>query len=245
MIYVIGTGPGGIDEITPRALNALNECEIISGYSRYIDLIREYFPEKKFLSYSMRQEVKRCNDALAISRENKNIALISGGDSGVYGMAGLMLEIASGSSEEIRIIPGITAANSCAAILGAPLMNDYVNISLSDLLTDWKIIECRLICACEGDFVICIYNPASNHRPCNFIRACEIMLNHGKAKNTPVGYVRNIGRENEFSKVITLGEIMNEDIDMLCTVIIGNSKSYISNGRIITPRGYKTFAEKH
>ena len=239
MIYVIGTGPGEIDGITPKALKALNECEIISGYSRYIDLIREYFPEKKFLSYSMRQEVKRCHDALALSRENKNIALISGGDSGVYGMAGLMLEVASGSGEEIRIIPGITAANSCAAILGAPLMNDYATISLSDLLTDWSVIKKRLICACEGDFVICIYNPASNHRPDNFIRACEIMIQNGKNKNTPAGYVRNIGRENEFSKVTTLGEIMNEKIDMLCTVIIGNSKSYISDGKIITPRGYK------
>lgn len=239
MIYVIGTGPGEFDGITPKALNALNECEIISGYSRYIELIRSYFPEKKFLSYSMRQEVKRCHDALELSRENKNIALISGGDSGVYGMAGLMLEVASGSGEEIRIIPGITAANSCAAILGAPLMNDYATISLSDLLTDWQIIEKRIICACEGDFVICIYNPASNHRPDNFIRACEIMIHSGKNKNTPAGYVRNIGRENEFSKVTTLGEIMNDEIDMLCTVIIGNAKSYISDGKIITPRGYE------
>ena len=239
MIYIIGTGPGEIDGITPKALKALKECEIISGYSRYIDLIREYFPGKIFMSYSMRQEVQRCNDALELSRENKNIALISGGDSGVYGMAGLMLEVASGSGEEIRIIPGITAANSCAAILGAPLMNDYVTISLSDLLTDWEIIEKRIICACEGDFVICIYNPASNHRPDNFIRACEIMIHHGKNKNTPAGYVRNIGRENEFRRVTTLGEIMNEKIDMLCTVIIGNSKSYISDGKIITPRGYK------
>ena len=124
MIYVIGIGPGGFDEITPKALNALKECEIISGYSRYIELIKSHFPDKTFMSYSMRQELKRCHDALALSREHKNIALISGGDSGVYGMAGLMLEIASGSGVVIRIIPGITAANSCAAILGAPLMND-------------------------------------------------------------------------------------------------------------------------
>ena len=240
MIYVIGIGPGGIDEITPKALNALNECEIISGYSRYIELIRSHFPGKTFMSYSMRQELKRCHDALALSREHKNVALISGGDSGVYGMAGLMLEAASGSCEEIRIIPGITAANSCAAILGAPLMNDYATISLSDLMTDWKIIERRLICACEGDFVICIYNPASNHRPDNFVRACEIMIHHGKDENTIAGYVRNAGREGEFMKVTTLGEIMNENIDMLCTVIIGNSKTYVSSeGKMITPRGYE------
>ena len=239
MIYVIGIGPGGIDEITPKALNALNECEIISGYSRYIELIRSHFPGKTFMSYSMRQELKRCHDALALSREHKNVALISGGDSGVYGMAGLMLEAASGSCEEIRIIPGITAANSCAAILGAPLMNDYATISLSDLLTDWSVIERRLICACEGDFVICIYNPASNHRPDNFRRACEIMIAHGKSESTIAGYVRNAGREGEFSKITTLGEIMNENIDMLCTVIIGNSKTYVLNGKMITPRGYE------
>ena len=239
MIYVVGIGPGGIDEITPKALNALNECEIISGYSRYIELIRSHFPGKTFMSYSMRQELKRCHDALALSREHKNVALISSGDAGVYGMAGLMLEAASGSGEEIRIIPGITAANSCAAILGAPLMNDYATISLSNLMTDWKIIERRLICACEGDFVICIYNPASNHRPDNFRRACEIMLVHGKDENTVAGYVRNAGREGEFMKVATLGEIMNENIDMLCTVVIGNSKTYILDGKMVTPRGYK------
>ena len=239
MIYVIGIGPGGIDEITPKALNALNECEIISGYSRYIELIRSHFPGKTFMSYSMRQELKRCHDALALSREDKNVALISSGDSGVYGMAGLMLEVSSGSGEEIRIIPGITASSSCAAILGAPLMNDYVTISLSDLMTDWKIIERRLIASCEGDFVICIYNPASNHRHDNFIRACEILIHHGRDKNTPAGYVRNAGRDDEFMKVTTLGEIMNERIDMLCTVIIGNSKSYVLNGKMITPRGYE------
>ena len=238
MIYVIGIGPGGIDEITPRALNALNECEIISGYSRYIELIRSHFPGKTFMSYSMHQELKRCNDALILSREY-DVALISSGDSGVYGMAGLMLEIASGSGEEIRIIPGITAANSCAALLGAPLMNDYVTISLSDLMTDWSIIERRLIASCEGDFVICIYNPASNHRHDNFIRACEILIHHGRDKNTPAGYVRNAGRDDEFMKVTTLGEIMNERIDMLCTIIIGNSKSYVLNGKMITPRGYE------
>ncbi len=239
MIYVIGIGPRGIDEITPKALKALNDCDIISGYSRYIELIRSHFPGKIFMSYSMREELKRCNDALALSREHKNVALISSGDAGVYGMAGLMLEVASGSGEDVQIISGITAANSCASILGAPLMNDYVTISLSDLLTDWSIIERRLICACEGDFVICIYNPASNHRPDNFRRACKILIHHGKSESTIAGYVRNAGREGEFSRITTLGEIMNEDIDMLCTVIIGNSKTYVSNGKMITPRGYK------
>ena len=150
-----------------------------------------------------------------------------------------MLEIASGSGVDVKIIPGITAANSCAAILGAPLMNDYANISLSDLLTPWEVIAKRLIAACEGDFVICLYNPASHHRPENFKNACEILLRY-KSPETPAGFVKNINREGEFSQVMTLREIQEcELIDMSCTVIIGNSQSYILDGKIITSRGYK------
>lgn len=241
MIYVVGIGPGGIDDITPRALEALKFCDVISGYERYIDLIRAYLPPDKYLiSYTMRQERERCEMALYISREtNKNVALISSGDAGVYGMAGLIYELAAGTRTEIKIIPGITAANSCAAILGAPLMNDYAVISLSDLLTDWSTIEKRLIAACEGDFVICIYNPASKGRPENFKRACEIMLKY-KSPSTPAGFVRNAGREDECARVMTLRQIkIAANIDMLCTVIIGNSKSYIRDEKIITPRGYE------
>ena len=153
-------------------------------------------------------------------------------------MAGLMLEIAKDTDEEIKIIPGITAANSAAAILGAPLMNDYVVLSLSDLLTDWEIINKRLIAACEGDFVICIYNPASHHRPDNFKKACDTLLKY-KSPDTPSGYVRNIGREGEESEIMTLKEIRDcKKIDMLCTVIIGNSQSFFLNGKMITSRGY-------
>ena len=239
-IYVVGIGPGGIDELTPRAYETLKRCKIIAGYKRYIDLIREYFPDKNFMISSMRQEIERCKNLLdAVKEKNIDAALISSGDSGVYGMAGLMLEVASGSGVEVEIIPGITAANSAAAILGAPLMHDYVNISLSDLMTDWKIITKRLILASEGDFVICLYNPASNHRPENFKKACDILLEY-KSPDTPAGYVRNIGREGQEFTIMTLNEIQHCDkIDMLTTVIIGNSQSYIQNGKIITPRGYK------
>lgn len=240
MIYVIGIGPGSEDMVTPQALEALKSCEIIAGYKNYIDLVKKFLPGKNFLSFPMKSEVLRCQEVLKISRElNKDIALISSGDSGVYGMAGLMLEIASGSGVDVKIIPGITAANSCAAILGAPLMNDYVNISLSDLLTPWEVIKKRLIKACEGDFVICLYNPASHHRPENFIKACKIMLEY-KSPETPSGFVKNINREGEISQVMTLKEIQECDlIDMSCTVIIGNSQSYILDGKIITSRGYK------
>ncbi|MBQ7578445.1 MAG: precorrin-3B C(17)-methyltransferase [Synergistaceae bacterium] len=242
MIYVIGIGPGGHDSITPRALKALKSCEIIAGYTKYIDLVRDILPGKCFIAYSMRQEILRCQEVLNLSRgKNINIALISSGDSGVYGMAGLMLETARDSGQEVIIIPGMTAANSAAAVLGAPLMNDYVNISLSDLMTPWKIIEKRLIAACTGDFVICLYNPASNNRPENFRRACKILLDY-KSPSTPAGFVMNSDRENEYHEIMTLSQIQDcKLINMSCTVIIGNSQSYILDGKIITPRGYKIF----
>jgi len=239
MIYVIGIGPGDIKGITIEALDALKSCDIISGYKVYVDLVKDFLPEKNFEVYPMKSEIKRCQDALKFSLAGKDIALISSGDGGVYGMAGLMLEIAEGTGQEIKIIPGVTAANSAGAILGAPLMNDYVTISLSDLMTSWKIIEKRLSAACEGDFVICLYNPASHHRPENFKKACEILLKY-KSPETPCGYVRNIKRNEETHEIMTLEKIKTcGKIDMLTTVIIGNSQTYISNGKLITPRGYK------
>ncbi len=239
MIYVVGIGAGGHDGITPKALNALISCDVVMGYATYIDLIRDLLPGRKFLCYSMRQERERCIDALKFSRDGSVVGLVSGGDPGVYGMAGLMLEVSAGSGEEVRIIAGITAANACAAVLGAPLMNDYAAISLSDLMTSWDVIAERLKYACMGDFVICLYNPASNHRPEHFRRACEIMLRY-RSPDTPAGYVRNAGRNRETCGIMTLGEIKEcRVIDMSCTVIVGNSKSCILDGKIITPRGYE------
>ena len=240
MIYVIGTGPGSPEMITPQALEAMRSCDVIVGYTKYVDLVKDLVPGKKFYTSGMTHELERCEAALKFAKsDGLSVALISSGDAGVYGMAGLMLEVAAGSGVEVKIIPGITAANSCASILGAPLMNDYVNISLSDLLTDWEIIEKRLKAACEGDFVICIYNPASHHRPENFKKACGILLKY-KSPETICGYVKNINREGQEFEIMTLKEIKDcKKIDMLCTVIIGNSQSYISDGKMITPRGYK------
>ena len=239
VIYVVGIGPGGADTITPQALETMRSCDVIAGYEKYVDLVRDLVPGKILYSSPMKHETERCRNVLTMTREmGKTVALISSGDPGVYGMAGLMMEIAKGTGVEVRVIPGITAANSCAAILGAPLMNDYVTISLSDLMTDWSIIERRLIAACEGDFVMCIYNPASNHRPDNLKKACKIVMNYRKP-DTPAGYVRNIGREGESYRVMTLKKLMScREIDMLCTVIIGNSRTYILDGKMITPRGY-------
>lgn len=242
MIYVIGIGPGGKEYITPKALDTLKACDVVLGYNTYIDLIYDLLLKwGKFIGkYPMRQERQRCLHARELSRDGYTVGLISSGDAGVYGMAGLMLELAEG--EEVRIVPGITASNSCAAVLGAPLMNDYASISLSDLMTDWKDIIHRIRCACMGDFVICIYNPASHHRPDNFKNACDMILRY-RNPETPAGYVRNAGRDGETYAIMTLEEIKQcKDIDMSCTVIIGNSKSYILDGKIITPRGYKRFS---
>ncbi len=239
MIYVVGTGPGSVDGMTQEARNVIASCDAVAGYRRYVELIEELTAGKITYTDGMTQERDRCEMALKLSSEfKKNVALVSSGDSGVYGMAGLMLEVAKGTGEEVRVVPGVTAANSAAAILGAPLMNDYVTISLSDLMTAWETIAKRLVAACMGDFVICIYNPASTQRPEHFKRACDILLLH-KSPETPAGYVRNIGREGQEHEIMTLGEIRERKLDMLCTVIIGNSTSYILDGKIITPRGYK------
>lgn len=240
MIYVVGIGPGDSRMITPEALNVIESCGAVAGYTKYIALIEGLVRDKTIYASGMGQELERCRMCLEhVKNHGGDVALISSGDSGVYGMAGLMLDVASGSGVEVRIIPGITAALSCAAILGAPLMNDYASISLSDIMTGKDLIERRLIAACLGDFVICIYNPASSKRPDNFTWACDILLQH-KDPSTPAGFVRNIARHGQQHRVMTLREIRCvRDIDMFCTVIIGNSQSYILDGKIITRRGYR------
>jgi precorrin-3B C17-methyltransferase len=239
-IYVIGIGPGSIDEMTLRAKNAIENSDVIIGYSTYIELIQEFFPEKNFIASGMTREVERCNIVLEKAKEGLNVALISSGDSGIYGMAGIMLEVAGLCEKDIdiEIIPGITSAVTAAAILGAPLTHDFAVISLSDLLTPWDLICRRLECAAAGDFVICLYNPKSKNRSEYIGIAQEIILRY-RNKNTPVGIVKNAGRKAE-SKVVTTLECMSDnDIDMFTVVIIGNSATYVENGKIITPRGYK------
>ena len=237
MIYVIGLGPGGEDQMTPRALAALERCDVIIGYKTYIDLIEPLFRGKCELVVSpMRGEVERCEDALRRSREGHTVGLISSGDPGVYGMAGIMLELA-GPDDNVEIVPGVTAACAAAAMLGAPLMHDFVVISLSDLLTPWELIGKRLEAAAMGDFVICLYNPMSRGRPDNLRKACEILLRH-KSPGTAAGWVRNAGREGAENSLTTLGELKDAELDMFCTVIIGNHATKELHGRLVTPRGY-------
>lgn len=238
-IYVVGLGPGALEQMTPRALNAIRESEIILGYDYYIQLIDELIKDKQVFSTPMRQEVDRCKKALELALEDKVVAMVCSGDAGVYGMAGIMYQVCKDYPQvEIEVIPGITACCSGAAVLGAPLIHDFAVISLSDLLTPWEKIEKRLLLAAEGDFVICLYNPSSKKRADYLKKACECILRY-KSENTPCGYVKNIGREGQENKVLTLNELKNVQTDMFTTVIIGNSQTEIINGKLVTPRGYK------
>lgn len=238
-IYVVGMGPGSMEMMTSKAKEILEMCEVIVGYTVYVDLAREQFPHKKFVTTPMRQEIERCRMCFENARQGKTVALICSGDAGVYGMAGPMLELSKEYSDiDICIIPGITAANSGAAVLGAPLNHDYCVISLSDLLTPWSTIEKRLIAAINGDFAIAIYNPSSHKRTDYLKIACEIMLAAGANKGRACGYVKNIGRNETEEFVCTLEELKNQKVNMFTTVFVGNSQSEIIRGKLVTKRGY-------
>lgn len=236
-IYVVGIGPGNMEDITIRAYNTLKKVDVIAGYITYIDLIKNEFLEKEFYISGMKKEVERCEQVLEIAKSGKDVALISSGDSGIYGMAGIMLEIAEKEGYQVEIIPGVTSSIAGAALVGAPLMHDNVIISLSNLLTDWDIIKNRIEKASEGDFIISLYNPKSKGRTTQIVEARDIMLKY-KNKNTPVALLRNIGRENENYTLTNLDEFLNYEIDMFTIVIIGNSMTYVLNGKMVTPRGY-------
>lgn len=238
-VYVVGLGPGGVEQMTRRAQETLAACDVIAGYNVYIDLIKDDYKDKEFLSTGMRKEVERCKLAIDEALKGKTVAMVSSGDAGVYGMAGIMYQIAAEFPElEVEVIPGITAACSGAAVLGAPLISDFTLISLSDLLTPWEKIEKRLDLASQADFVICLYNPSSFKRHDYLQKACDIMLKNQRA-DVPAGIVRNIGREGEEYEIMTLAELRDAQVDMFSTVIIGNSQTEVINNKMVTPRGYK------
>lgn len=238
-IFVTGLGPGAGDQMTVQARNVLKQCPVIIGYTVYIDLIRDQFPDKKFLSTPMRREADRCRMAFAEAEKGQDVAMVCSGDAGVYGMAGLICEIGREYPQTgIEIVPGITAASGGAALLGAPLMHDFAVISLSDLLTPWETIERRLRSAAEADFVICLYNPSSRKRADYLEKACGIILD-SRDPGTVCGIARNIGREGESCQVLKLEQLKETQVDMFSTVFIGNSKTMELNGRMVTPRGYQ------
>ena len=238
-IYVTGLGPGAGDDMTVRARKVLERCPVIIGYTVYIDLIRDQFPEKEFLTTPMRREAERCRMAFAEAEKGRDVAMVCSGDAGVYGMAGLICEIGKDHpGVEIEVVPGITAATGGAAILGAPLMHDFAVISLSDLLTPRELIEKRICAAAEADFVICLYNPSSRKRADYLRKACGLILRF-RPPETVCGIARRIGREGESCRILTLGRLQEEEADMFSTVFIGNSKTMELNGRMVTPRGYR------
>ncbi|MDO4634175.1 MAG: precorrin-3B C(17)-methyltransferase [Eubacteriales bacterium] len=238
-IYVVGIGPGAYEQMTMRAADALRACDVIVGYTVYVDLVKDHFADKEFLTTPMKKEVDRCVLAFEEARKGKTVAMICSGDAGVYGMSGLMLEIGKDYPEsEVEVIPGVTAAIGGAAVLGAPLIHDFALISLSDLLTPWEKIEKRLLLASEADFVICLYNPSSKKRHDYLQKACDLMMQH-KSPETVCGTVLNIGRDGEEMKVMTLKELRDTKVDMFTTVFIGNSETKEINGRMVTPRGYR------
>ncbi|MBF7097177.1 precorrin-3B C(17)-methyltransferase [Alkalibacter mobilis] len=240
-INVIGIGPGYKENMTGQAIEAINKSDVIVGYKTYIKLIENFLGGKEVVENGMKKEVDRCKRAIQISMENKEVSVVSSGDPGVYGMAGLILEILSKEHDikqfDVRIIPGVTSSNAGGAILGAPLMHDYVTISLSDCLTEWNKIEKRIHCAGEGDFSVVIYNPKSKSRPDYLNKTQEILLDY-KRPDTVVGIVKNAFREGQQTKITTLEKLHEAEVDMFTTVFIGNDSTYEHEGYMITPRGY-------
>ncbi len=265
-LKIVGTGPGNADEMTARARRAIEDADIIVGYTLYNELLQKEFPDKEYYATPMRHETERCRYALEKAAQGAETVLVCSGDSGVYGMASLVFELAEqmygragevsrGRSDgkdceknnktchgqeicpEIEVIPGITAALSGGARLGSPLSNDFAVVSLSDLLTPWDVIEKRLRGAADGDFVIALYNPGSKKRRGHLKKACDIVMERRSAE-TPCGIVHNIGREGEHVDIMTLGELRDVQADMFMTVFIGNSKTRVIGGRLVTSRGY-------
>ena len=231
VVYVVGLGPGEPFYMTQQAANTLESVDAICGYKVYLDLIRDEFPCEEYYSTGMTQEIDRCRWALE---------KVCSGDAGVYGMASPLLELAPDYPDvAVEVVPGLTAALSGGAVLGAPLAHDFCVISLSDRLTPWKVIEKRLACAAMGDFCVALYNPSSKGRPDYLARAVRILLESGKSADTVCGIVRNIGREGQTARILTLAQLESTTVDMFTTVYIGNAATKQLGSKMVTPRGYR------
>ena len=240
VVYVVGIGPGDPQFLTAQAQSALNTAEVLCGYTVYLELVRPFYPEKECYATGMTKEIDRCRWALETAQGGRAVALVCSGDAGVYGMASPLLELAEEYPDvTVEVVPGLTAALSGGAVLGAPLAHDFCVISLSDRLTPWKVIERRLAAAAMGDFCAALYNPSSKGRPDYLARAVRILLQNGKSPETVCGLVRNIGRDGQESRVLTLAELENTPVDMFTTVYIGNVATKELRGKMVTPRGYR------
>ena len=240
LVYVVGLGPGNARFLTAQAQAALQAADVLCGYTVYIDLGRPLDPDKEVYTTGMTKEIDRCRWALETAQSGKTVALVCSGDAGVYGMASPLLELAqSYPAVTVEIVPGLTAALSGGAVLGAPLAHDFCVISLSDRLTPWAVIEKRLACAAAGDFSIALYNPSSRGRAGYLQKAVHILLANGKGPQTVCGIVRSIGRAGETARLLPLAELENTPVDMFTTVFIGNAATRVLGGKMVTPRGYR------
>ncbi|MCC4440735.1 precorrin-3B C(17)-methyltransferase [Limosilactobacillus reuteri] len=239
MLYVVGLGPGSKELMTEEARKVIENTHTIVGYATYVRLIEDMIEGKELVVTGMRGEIERCKKALEIASTGKDVAIISSGDAGIYGMAGLILELAGKMDKhiDIKVVPGVTASIAAAAHLGAPLMNDFCHISLSDLMTPWEVITKRVDAAAKADFVICLYNPRSKGRPHHLRKALDIILKY-KSPDTVVGIGKDVARPKEIDKITTIADLDETEINMTSIVIVGNKNTYVEDGRMITPRGY-------
>jgi precorrin-3B C17-methyltransferase len=248
----VSLGPGHPDFLAPAARRALIGADMVVGYKMYINLVRDLVGDKPLVSSGMRKEIDRCNDAIEHALTGKEVALVSSGDAGIYGMAGLVFDLCrqrglrvgrsdsgfeGGADLVVDVIPGIPAFNAAASLVGAPLMHDFAAVSLSDHLTPWELIEKRLAAAAEADFVLAVYNPRSKTRPHLLDEARRVLLLH-RSPETPVAIVRRAMREDQWTHLTTLGSLPVEEVDMQSILIVGNSQTYVWEGRMVTPRGY-------
>ena len=240
-VFVVGTGPGNLAYLAPAAKAAIEQADVILGYHKYLKQIESLAKETPRIGNGMRYEIERAQQAIDLAQQAKIVALISGGDAGIYGMAGLVLEMLNAAhlpDIPVEIIPGISALNAAAALLGAPLMTDFVSISLSNYLTPLEKIEQRLTAAIKGDFVICLYNPRSHQRIEPFNRAMDLLIDSCGAQRL-TGVVKAAYREEQLVTISTLEEVQRMDIGMDTVLIIGNQSTYLCNGKMVTPRGYR------
>jgi precorrin-3B C17-methyltransferase len=242
-LFLVGFGPGDHDHLTFRAKAAIDQAEIVIGYRTYILLVKDLIQGKRVIYTGMTEEIARAKRAIDLAYEGHPVALISSGDVGIYGMAGPVFELlrergwVPGQEIDVEVIPGVTAASSCASVLGAPLVHDFCTISLSDLLTPWEVICGRLEAAAKADFVIALYNPKSGRRTRQIVEAQKIILKH-RAPETPVGIVKSCKRDLEKIVVTNLADMLNHEIGMLTTILIGNTNTFRFHDLIVTPRGY-------
>lgn len=239
-LYVVGIGPGDASGMTAAARAALDAADVLCGYAAYLELLAPLYPQKETFSTPMKRETERCRKALELAQSGKTVALVCSGDAGVYGMASPVLELLGEyAGAEVTVVAGVTAALSGAAALGAPLGHDFCVISLSDLLTPWAVIEKRLRCAAAGDFAVALYNPSSQKRADYLQKACDVLL-ETRGGETVCGLVRNIGRDGQEARLLTLSALRDTKVDMFTTVFVGSSATRKVGEYMVTPRGYRT-----